>query len=368
MRLSVRAGVLGCVGWFCVMVAGGCAVTQEPEIEVADLASHHGEAVPWTSLDALDGAGRFHFAVVTDRTGAVREGVFPVGVEKLNLVQPAFVVSVGDLIEGYTEDRGQIVAEWDELEGMTAQLDAPFFYVAGNHDLMNAPMQEVWDERFGASYYHFRYKDVLFIALNSEVMAFDEDGPHRTGGPGNLAWRESQAVLKARADQLAYVQAVLDENTDVRWTFVFVHKPFWREGWAYPPYKADGSGFDFSDYPVEGPWPTISDDPAGWVAIQEMLGDRDFTAFAGHLHAYEYTDAGDGAHTHDLIALATTGGVSNLRGLSFGEFDHIVWVTMTEDGPVIANLLLDGVHGKDMPTPDHSPWFLVGADANGDDE
>ena len=37
------------------------------------------------------------------------------------------------------------------------------------------------------------------------------------------------------------------------------------------------------------------------------------------------------------------GQVLRLRGKEAGEFDHICWVTMKREGPVVANLLLDGV-------------------------
>ena len=48
--------------------------------------------------------------------------------------------------------------------------------------------------------------------------------------------------------------------------------------------------------------------------------------------------------------LATTGGSSTLSGVPEGRFDHFVWVTMTEKGPVLANLLLDGVKSKTLRT------------------
>jgi len=40
--------------------------------------------------------------------------------------------------------------------------------------------------------------------------------------------------------------------------------------------------------------------------------------------------------------------VSPMRGLPYGEFDHVVWVTMTDDGPRLANLLLEGIHDEDI--------------------
>ena len=44
----------------------------------------------------------------------------------------------------------------------------PFFYVAGNHDYTNEVMENEWFKRFGSDYYHFLYKNILFICLNSE--------------------------------------------------------------------------------------------------------------------------------------------------------------------------------------------------------
>ena len=111
----------------------------------------------------------FQFVVITDRTGGHRPGVFPKILEKVNLLQPELVMSVGDYIEGYTEDRATAEAEWAEIDEMIATVEAPFFHIAGNHDYSNEMMAGLWEERMGRPYYHFLYRDVLFIALNSEV-------------------------------------------------------------------------------------------------------------------------------------------------------------------------------------------------------
>ena len=37
-----------------------------------------------------------------------------------------------------------------------------------------------------------------------------------------------------------------------------------------------------------------------------------------------------------------------LRGKAEGEFDQVVWVTMKDPEPVIANLLLDGIEDKNV--------------------
>ena len=41
--------------------------------------------------------------------------------------------------------------------------------------------------------------------------------------------------------------------------------------------------------------------------------------------------------------LATSGSESALGDLEYGEFDHVTWVTMTDDGPVVVNLELGGI-------------------------
>ncbi|MEO0425588.1 MAG: metallophosphoesterase [Pseudomonadota bacterium] len=312
-------------------------------IEIDDVDQHHLAPKPWTSLDALDGPERFQFLVVTDRTGGAREGVFADAAEKIDLLQPAFVMSVGDFIQGYTDDEQTLHAQWNAFDTIVDGIDAPFFYTPGNHDWQNEAMAKVWTERLGKSFYHFRYKDTLFLVLNSEL--FDRrDAPW---------WRYEWTQLFAdeQAEQLAYLERVLATHDDVRWTFVFVHKPYWRPRWAHPP-KGEES-------PQTGPWPQHDYVPPEWVQVEEMLENRDYTIFAGHLHTYEFDGSdSDASHTHDKIALATTGGVSSLRGVEYGEFDHMVWVTMTRDGPVIANLLQQGILPKAFPMPKQRPYWV----------
>jgi hypothetical protein len=257
---------------------------------------------PWTSLALNNQPRNFQFAIVTDRTGGHRPGVFADAVRKLNLLQPEFVISVGDLIEGYSEDSGQWALEWAEFQGKLQQLQMPFFYVPGNHDLSNPRMAENWKRKFGRAFYEFRYHDALFVALNSEDPP--DSKPYRFG-----------------PEQIRWFSDVLSRNQDVRWTFVFMHKPAWV----------------FAD-----------DDPeqTGWNAVERALSDRKFTVFAGHVHNY----ARFVRNGRDYIMLATTGGSSKLRGKADGEFDQFVWVTMKDSEPIVANLLLDGIEDKNVRT------------------
>jgi 3',5'-cyclic AMP phosphodiesterase CpdA len=270
--------------------------TTQPQllIEIPD------GAKPWTSLNFNDRPGQFQFAIVTDRTGGHRPGIFENGVKKLNLLQPEFVMSVGDFIEGYTTDTTELNRQWDEFSGFVNQLDMPFFYVPGNHDLTNPVMEQIWKQRFGPTYYSFVYNDVLFMALNSEDQL-------RGAGNGSIS-----------APQLDWIEQTLNKHRDVKWTILFMHQPLWAQ----------------------------QVDPVKWSDVERLLKARKHTVFVGHRHHYQKYERNNASY----YMLATTGGSSPLRGPQFGEFDHFVWVTMTEQGPILANLHLDGILAEDFFT------------------
>ncbi|MEL7530075.1 MAG: sugar-binding protein [Bacteroidota bacterium] len=258
------------------------------------------EVNPWNHLEVNNKAENFQFIIVTDRTGGLRPGIFHKAIGKINLLQPEFVMSVGDLITGYTTDSAQIDREWDEFQSYISELDMPFFYVPGNHDYINEVMEYKWKERFGKDYYHFIYQDVLFLCLNTE----EQKRGSRRGYIG--------------PEQVAYTEKVLAENPEVRWTMVFMHQPLWDQ-------EADNGQ---------------------WEDIEALLAPRKHSVFVGHRHRYVKYERNNGKY----FVLATTGGGSSLRGPNFGEFDHVVWITMTDDGPILANLMLDGIWDENVNT------------------
>jgi predicted phosphodiesterase len=251
---------------------------------------------PWSNLRLNNDAETFRFAIVSDRTGGHRAQIFSQAVERLNLMQPEFVLSVGDLIEGYTDDKDKLANEWKEFQTYVSQLQMPFFYVAGNHDVSKVG-EKTWKEKFGRRYYHFIYKNVLFLVLCAD------DPNARLGRIGD--------------EQLAYIKKTLEDNRGVHWTIVALHRPLWTEE---------------------------SKENNGWPKCEELLADRPYTVFCGHIHTYQkFVRQG-----RNYYQLATTGGASRVRGVRYGEFDHFVWVTMKKDGPVLANVLLDGVYPENM--------------------
>lgn len=263
---------------------------------------------PWNHLHFQNDPDHFQFAIVSDRTGGHRPGIFADAVAKLNLLQPEFVMSVGDLIEGYLEDTAKLNAQWREFDQLLAPLEMPFFYLPGNHDISNPVMRRLWEQRYGRRYYHFIYKDVLFLTLDTN---------------------DGEGVVLSK-EQVAYVKAVLAQHPEVRWTLLFMHHPIW----VYAPV----SGFD---------------------EIEAALAGRNYTVFAGHTHQYLYSVRQD----RNYYVLATTGGGSALRGPRFSEFDHVTWVTMDSAGPRILNLQLSGLLPHDVvdSTTYRQAQALIGA-------
>lgn len=260
---------------------------------------------PWTHERFHNDPAHFQFAIVTDRTGGHRPGIFEDAVGKLNLLRPEFVMSVGDLIEGYTRDTVQLAKEWTEFNGFVKGLHMPFFYVTGNHDVSNEVQLRFWEKQFGRSFYHFVYKDVLFLAVRSTEPDTGRSG-HR---------------VEISPEQTAYIRRALEENKNVKWTLVFFHHPLWHE-------------------------------KALWPGFKSLFAGRKTTFYAGHFHHYSKTVEGEA----DCYVLGTTGGGSAMRGPLFGEFDHFAWITMTPEGPVMANLLLDGIWPDSMAGSQVPDW------------
>jgi hypothetical protein len=243
---------------------------------------------PWTHLKFNNNPEIFQFAIISDRTGRVRPGVFADGIKKISLLQPEFVITVGDIIEGYKKNEDQIEEQWDMMMGVINKLEMPFFFIPGNHDFNNELTKKVWKVRFGKDYYYFVYKNVLFLCLNGSGPIED--------------------------DQIEYFNNVLGNHQNVRWTLVFIHKPRWER--------------------------EKNDD---WNKFEHLLENRDYTVFAGHMHVYNK----EIRNGKKYYTLATTGGKSGLSGPAHGEFDHVMWITMTDDGPMVTNLTLDGIFDDD---------------------
>ena len=158
-------------------------------------------------------------------------------------------------------------------------------------------MENEWFKRFGTDYYHFLYKNVLFICLNSEHGYTALENPD------------------LGEEQVKYVEKILKKNTNVEWTMIFMHQPLW-----------------------------LRESGKNWLKVENLLRGRKHSVFTGHHHNYKLYER----NNNDYFILATMGGGSKLRGNEYGEFDHFMFITMTENGPYFSNLMLDGIEDKNI--------------------
>jgi hypothetical protein len=206
------------------------------------------------------------------------------------------------------------------------------FYTGGNHDLTHPVMWEVWEQRYGKRYYHFVYKDVLFLVLDTEdntpqqqqhifdireqsmrIIEAKGWGVFAETGYGQLTERKSGRIS---AEQAAYFRQVIADNPQVHWTFLLMHKPAWE--------RPDEEHFS---------------------SVEATLAGQPYTVFHGHVHSYQHQLR----HGRDYIRLATTGGVQ-LAGKDLA-VDHVTLVTVSDEGVDIANIRLSGIFDKTGKIP-----------------
>jgi len=289
--------------------------------------SSHGKSPALPKITTQD--DKVRFAIISDLTGGEREAIFDIAVEGLTALQPDFILSIGDLIDGGVEDINKLNKQWQFFEQRITKTNTPFYPVVGNHDISNLVMRTWWQENIAPRYYHIRHKDVLFLMLDSEDYPderFSEMAQIRLDGiavyknnPADFSDTKYAKLFERKYGQIRNKQAdyftkVLQENNDVKWTFILMHKPLWKQ--------ATKTGFSY---------------------IESALKGREYTVFNGHTHTYNYTKR----LGQDYIQLGTTGGA--FTPADDGEYmDHIMMVSInkTDEKPKLLNITLGGMRNK----------------------
>lgn len=255
----------------------------------------------------------FTTVIFGDRTGGDRSGldVLREGVRMAGRLDPDFVMTVGDLVQGYNR-----AVEWlpqmIEYKQIMNHLDVPWYPVAGNHDVYGhngEPGGRIaeYKQHFGPLYYSFDYRWAHFVVLFSdEALSFSNPPVDQNMGPEQFRWLRDD-LLASEAEQV----------------FVFLHHPRWHH-----------SG-------------------TNWSAVHELLASdgRVRAVFAGHEHQWIDDDVKDGIHYH---VIGATGGVTGDLTETL-EAQMIAQLRVRRDGYTMALLPVGQVQGADMVLgPEHA--------------
>ncbi len=279
------------------------------------------------------------FVVIGDRTGGERPGVYAEMMQYAATIPAKAWLSVGDLIEGYSEDPAVIAAEWAEFDKVMSAYEVDFEPVPGNHDISNTLQKQMWVERYGRTYTSVRYGDVLWLLLDTEdppvalspemiagqarLMAAMKANPEATQAALLKSRKNTSEPVKLpgsvaiSAEQLAWAQQVLEENADARWTFVIMHKPAWQ--YEHPRF----------------------------LELETSLQQRNYTVIAGHEHYFQKEQR----FGRDYITMATCGGIWLQEGA--GKIDHLLEIRWQGDKPELLNHIQEGDNFRVVPLTDN---------------
>ncbi len=148
-------------------------------------------------------APSFRFVILGDRTGEAQPGVYEQVWREAAAGDPAFVVSVGDTIEGLNDATAD--TEWRSVEQALAPWRRlPLYLAPGNHDIWSAASEKLFQAYAGhPRRYGFDYAQAHFTILDNS--------------------RNEQFA----ADELAFLEADLKAHAGQPVKFVISHRPSW---------------------------------------------------------------------------------------------------------------------------------------------
>lgn len=229
------------------------------------------------------------FAIIGDRTGSHVPGVYEQIVSEVERMKPDFVMTVGDVIEGYTGDTVELGRQWREYQSLVAPLTMPIHFTPGNHDITTDSALSSYQQYAGKPYYSFDYENLHFIILDVS------------------RW-ESSAEFPT--EQLDWLLNDLKAHQKAGWTFVFFHKPFWFE--------------------------TVADNkPDTLHSLFRTFGVD--AVFNGHIHSYFSGNYGGILYTS--VGSSAGGADPGPTGVQY----HFTWVTVDTNGISIAPVKLGSV-------------------------
>ncbi len=127
-------------------------------------------AAAWLALLAIPGAATpesFRFVILGDRTGETQPGVYEQAWKEAAAENPAFVVTVGDTIQGLEDATAE--AEWQAVDQILLPYRRyPLYLAPGNHDIWSKTSEGLFRKYARhAPHYSFDYRQAHFTILDN---------------------------------------------------------------------------------------------------------------------------------------------------------------------------------------------------------
>jgi 3',5'-cyclic-AMP phosphodiesterase len=145
----------------------------------------------------------FRFAILGDRTGEAAPGVYEQAWREAAAERPAFVITVGNTIEGL--DDATAPTEWQAVERILQLYKRyPIYLTPGNHDIWSAMSERLFQEHAAhPPHYSFDYRQAHFTVLDNSRSE------------------------ELSADEIAYLEKDLQAHAAQPVKFIFSHRPSW---------------------------------------------------------------------------------------------------------------------------------------------
>ncbi len=143
-------------------------------------------------------AQEFRFIVLGD-SQFENPNTFKKIVHETELLKPAFVMHVGDMIHGYTYDINTARKQWKRFKRQISPLTMPFYPTPGNHDVTTKEIQPAYIEAWGKDklFYSFDYGNSHFIVLNVFL-----DQQFDTIPPNEMEWLKKDLEKSKSAENI----------------------------------------------------------------------------------------------------------------------------------------------------------------------
>jgi len=155
----------------------------------------------------------FHFAILGDRTGETEPGVYERVWQEAAAEHPAFVVSVGDTIQGLNDATAD--TEWRQVERILAPFrEFPLYLASGNHDIWS-DLSEGAFQKYARHprHYSFDYAQAHFVVLdNSRVDELSAE--EMTFLENDLELHKAQPVKFIISHRPSWLVPVIFENSN----------------------------------------------------------------------------------------------------------------------------------------------------------